>query len=132
MLNNQLFEAMLNTWVKVIQDIWLCPVYQLSGVIVNIGNDRNSNDPEVEQTIITNVATYGRQLGRTIELLEVLLHHLDSQLADLGPKEKEIRDDFSRMAAEIAKIKMRSGLSKDLERLHTDLHATLEPLRITK
>jgi hypothetical protein len=60
------------------------------------------------------------------------LHHLDSQLADLGPKEKEIRDDFSRMAAEIAKIKMRSGLSKDLERLHTDLHATLEPLRITK
>lgn len=118
---------MLNTWVKVIQDIWLCPVHQLFGVVVNISNDRNSSDSQAEQAIVTNVATYGRQLGRTIELLEVLLPRLDGQLADLGPEEKKVLKDFSRMAAEIAEVKTRSALREELKRLHTDLHATLEP-----
>lgn len=114
MENNKSFGPILSAWVKVIQDInpacswWLTSLRQVG--FININHMRTAK-PEVEQTIVTEAASYGKQLGRIIDALSVLCSH--SQLTDLDEAEKKALKDLAEMATEIAATKARSALTME-------------------
>jgi len=66
---------------------------------INI-NLAKSSDPALERRIIENVAGYGRQLGRTLEVLEALLSHTD--MTAWTAAQKKAFEEFREMAEEIA------------------------------
>jgi hypothetical protein len=70
--------------------------------LVNINLGRTSN-PELEQKILAEVGTYGKQLGRMGEALEVLLNHV--KLDELKPDERKAVTAFLAMQDEIMQIK---------------------------
>ncbi|WP_346912045.1 hypothetical protein [uncultured Roseibium sp.] len=70
--------------------------------LININLGRSSA-PEIEQDILTEVGSYGRQIGRIGEALEVLIDHLD--LKSLTPKQEAALAAFKAMQGEIAEIK---------------------------
>lgn len=76
---------------------------QFGLININLGK---SSDPELEQTILAEVGTYGRQLGRLGEALEVLLNHV--KLEDLKPEERKAITAFLYQQDEIASVKARS------------------------
>jgi len=76
---------------------------QLSLININLGK---SSDPLLEQTILKEVGTYGRQLGRVGEALEVLLNHV--KLDDLHPDERKKITAFLYQQDEIAAVKKRA------------------------
>ena len=67
---------------------------------VNLGR---SSAPEVETEILDNVGSYGRQLGRLGEALEVLVRRLPR--SELTESELAAIEAFSVQMREIAKIK---------------------------
>jgi ABC-type transporter Mla subunit MlaD len=69
---------------------------------INI-NLAKSSDPEMERRIIENVAGYGKQLGRVIEVLDALL--VNSATAGWSADQKKALADFLDMAREIAAVK---------------------------
>lgn len=73
---------------------------QFGFININLGR---SSAPEVEQDILTEVGSYGRQLGRIGEALDVLIDHLD--LKDMTEKEAAAIGAFKAMQEEIAEIK---------------------------
>ncbi len=73
---------------------------QFSFFTVNLGR---SSAPEVETEILDNVGSYGRQLGRLGEALEVLVRRLPR--AELTESELAAIEAFSVQMREIAKIK---------------------------
>jgi hypothetical protein len=70
--------------------------------LVNINLGRSS-DPALEQRILDEVGSYGRQLGRIGDALQVLLDHV--QVERLNDKEREAIEDFRRQMAEVARLK---------------------------
>jgi hypothetical protein len=78
---------------------------QNSFVTINMGH---SPAPEVETKILEEVGTYGRQLGRIGDALEVLIHKLEPQL-DLKGEDKEAVEALQRMLGEIRAIKKKNG-----------------------
>ncbi|MDL2409463.1 hypothetical protein PY650_28285 [Rhizobium calliandrae] len=82
--------------------------YQQGAQIGFINIDLGSTPaPETEQTILDEVGSYGRQIGRIGDALEVLLKHL--------PLEKLSHDELDTLAvlkgqlAEVRQIKERQG-----------------------
>ncbi len=75
---------------------------QFGLININLGK---SSDPALEQTILDEVGTYGRQLGRLGEALEVLLNHV--KLENLKPDERKVITAFLYQQDEIASIKAR-------------------------
>ncbi len=73
---------------------------QFSFFTVNLGR---SSAPEVETEILDNVGSYGRQLGRLGEALEVLVRRLPR--SELTESELAAIEAFSVQMREIAKIK---------------------------
>jgi ABC-type transporter Mla subunit MlaD len=69
---------------------------------INI-NLAKSSDPALERRIIENVAGYGKQLGRVIEVLDALL--VNSATAGWSADQKKALVDFFEMAQEIAAVK---------------------------
>jgi hypothetical protein len=69
---------------------------------INI-NQMESSNPELEQEIIEEVAGYGKQLGRIIEALRVVLDH--AQLSDLSREDQQTLNHFQETAQAIAAIK---------------------------
>lgn len=61
--------------------------------------------PEIEQTILDEVGSYGRQLGRIGDALEVLLNHVD--LNGLSKTERDSIDILRGQLAEVRKVKDR-------------------------
>ena len=61
--------------------------------------------PEIEQTILDEVGSYGRQLGRIGDALEVLLNHVD--LNGLSKAERDSIDILRGQLAEVRKVKER-------------------------
>src|SRR5215212_4621824 len=59
--------------------------------------------PEQELEIVENVASYGKQLGRIVEALSVVLRH--ESFSSLGPDEELAKRRFLEMAEEISAIK---------------------------
>jgi len=71
--------------------------------LVNI-NMGQSSEPAVEAEVLSDVATYGKQLGRIGDALIVLLAHFHPR-APLGAEETQAIDALKEMLEEIAKVK---------------------------
>lgn len=78
---------------------------QIGLINVNVGT---SSNPNVERDILSDVASYGKQLGRIEDVLIVLLRRLppDDELAD---DERNAIRDLKSMLHEIANVKERDG-----------------------
>jgi hypothetical protein len=62
--------------------------------------------PEIEQKILDEVGSYGRQLGRIGEALEVLLNHV--RLDDLSPAEADALDELKGQLAAVRRVKAKA------------------------
>jgi hypothetical protein len=95
-----------------------------------------SNDPALERRIVENVASYGRQLSRLLDAVDVLIRHRGGEpldavdqgaLAQLQKLHQQISEEKER--AESARV---DRLVRELQRLARDPHtsrATLDRLR---
>jgi hypothetical protein len=75
---------------------------QLGFVNINLGQTAH---PEIEQKLLDEVGSYGRQLGRIGDALEVLIDH--AALKGLSPAENDAIAILKGQLAEIRKIKVR-------------------------
>jgi hypothetical protein len=73
---------------------------QFGLVNINLGK---SADPQLEQRILDDVGSYGRQLGRIGEALDVLLDHV--KLDRLDAKERGAIEDFRLQLAQVTRLK---------------------------
>lgn len=80
---------------------------QVGLINVNFGR---SSAPQVEQAVLDEVGSYGKQLGRMGDVLMVLLKHFKPD-ADLTEDERHAIEDLSVMLREIAGIKERHDRS---------------------
>jgi hypothetical protein len=71
---------------------------------INVNLGRSSN-PAVEAEVLSEVASYGKQLGRIEDALVVLLKHV--QLDRLDKNEARAINDLKRMLEDIADVKER-------------------------
>jgi hypothetical protein len=76
---------------------------QVGLVNVNLGN---SSNPAVEEQVLSDVASYGKQLGRIEDALAVLLKHFRPKRALTKAESKAILD-LKRMIDDIEDIKER-------------------------
>jgi hypothetical protein len=65
-----------------------------------------STQPEVEQEVLTDVASYGKQIGRIEDALIVLLDHFNPSRS-LTPQEQQAIDDLRELVAQVQKVKQR-------------------------
>ena len=70
--------------------------------LVNINLGRSA-DPELEEQILDEVGSYGRQLGRIGDVLGILLKHV--QTDNLSEDEKSKISAFERQLAEVERLK---------------------------
>ena len=75
---------------------------QLGFVNINLGQTAH---PEIEQKLLDEVGSYGRQLGRIGDALEVLIDH--AKLKDLSQAEADAIDILKGQLAEVRKVKRR-------------------------
>jgi hypothetical protein len=71
--------------------------------LVNIELGQSSN-PAVEEEVLTDVASYGKQLGRIEDALVVLLAHFRPE-RPLTSEEETAIDDLKTLLAQIATVK---------------------------
>jgi hypothetical protein len=71
--------------------------------LINIDLGQSSN-PAIEEEVLTDVASYGKQLGRIEDALLVLLAHFRSE-RPLTAKEEAAIGDFKAIVEEIAAVK---------------------------
>jgi len=84
---------------------------------INI-NETNTGDAELEQRIVREVASYGRQLGWTSEVLSIVLRH--ARYGDLTPAERDSIAQFDRVQTHVEAIKQgkrRDAARNELDRL---------------
>jgi hypothetical protein len=80
---------------------------QLGVININLGQ---SSDPGVEQEMLSDVGTYGRQIGRIGDALVVLLAHFHPS-TPLAPEECAAIDALKEMLNGVAKVKEKHGRS---------------------
>ena len=73
---------------------------QFGLININVGK---SADPQLEKTILEEVGSYGRQLGRIGDVLDVLLKHV--KLSDLSDDDKKKIWAFESQITEIERLK---------------------------
>ena len=78
---------------------------QIGLINVSVGK---SPAPSIEEEVLSDVASYGRQLGRMGDALVVLLKYVELP-ENLPDPEKRAIDDLKRMLADIADVKERHG-----------------------
>lgn len=89
----------INPWT-----VFFNPIGSQIGLFnVNLGN---SSNPAVEEQVISDVASYGKQLGRIEDALVVLLAHFRPKRALTKAENKTILD-LKRMIEDIADVKAR-------------------------
>jgi hypothetical protein len=81
---------------------------QLGLVNINLGQTPH---PEIEQKVLDEVGSYGRQLGRIGDALEVLIDHFDRD--GLGAREKDALAILKGQLAEVRKVKQRERGQSD-------------------
>jgi hypothetical protein len=67
-----------------------------------------SSDPAAEEEILSDVASYGKQLGRIEDALLVLLEHFHPE-RKLTAKEQRAVDEFKVIASAVAAVKAKRG-----------------------
>jgi hypothetical protein len=80
---------------------------QFGFVNINLGT---SGDPQVEQEVLDEVGSYGRQLGRIGDALAVLIKHADQ--GKLAPQEQDALTKLRFQLEAIDKIKERQTRSR--------------------
>lgn len=96
---DQLWQA-INPWTFMNQGA------QLGLVNINLGQTPH---PEIEQKLLDEVGSYGRQLGRIGDALEVLIDHV--KLKDLSQAETDALLILKGQLAEVRKVKARERTS---------------------
>lgn len=90
-------RQMINTWWELMSHpFW-------ANGFVNVFN-MNSAEPELEKRIVTDVGSYGRQLGRITDAVEVLTERL-IKLDELSKDERAAIQAFEELALEIDRTK---------------------------
>jgi hypothetical protein len=89
----------INPWTMLFN-----PVGSQVGLVnIDLGQ---STQPEVEQEVLTDVASYGKQIGRIEEALIVLLDHFNPS-RPLTAQEQQAIDDLRELADRIKAVKQR-------------------------
>lgn len=78
---------------------------QFGLININLGQ---SSAPDVEAEVLSDVATYGKQLGRIGDPLLVLLKHFNPP-PSLGANEQKAIEALNDMLEKIAKVKEKHG-----------------------
>lgn len=86
----------INPWTWFVQSVG----GQFGLININLGK---SADPVLEQQILDDVGTYGRQLGQIGDALAVLLKHV--KLTELNPDDVRALDAFQMQLAQIERLK---------------------------
>ncbi len=91
----RLWQA-INPWT------WYNQGAQTGLVNIQIGH---TSRPDIESAVLQEVGSYGRQIGRIGDALEVLIRHLDAK--ELKPEERDSLDILICQLADIRKVKAR-------------------------
>src|ERR1700739_2304922 len=78
---------------------------QIGLVNIDMGE---SSQPEVEQEVLTSVASYGKQLGRIEDALMVLWNHFHPS-EPLQPDEQQAIADLRDLVSKVEQVKRRYG-----------------------
>ena len=97
----QLWQA-INPWTFYMQGA------QFGFINIDLGTTPR---PEVEQAVLDEVGSYGRQLGRIGEALEVILDHVP--LGTLSDAEKDAIADLKGQLAAVRQVKRRVEAGAD-------------------
>jgi len=85
---------------------WFTTIGSQFGLInINVGA---SSNPATERSVVTDVAGYGKQLGRVEDALLVLMKHAKLP-ANLPKDQKRAIDDLNSMLNEIANVREQNG-----------------------
>jgi hypothetical protein len=94
------FSGAVEQWFR----FWQTAFSTLTGQIgfINIYNQKSSN-PDVEKEVVSNVASYGKQLGRIEDAIIVLLNHIVLH----NPDDDEVQAlyDLARLLKDIADVR---------------------------
>jgi hypothetical protein len=99
-------SQIINPWT-----FWLKSLTQQSGFI-NINNIK-SGDSEIERQIVEDVASYGRQLGWLIEVLNIIVNRYE--LKDLTEEEDTSMGQFFDLIKKTEEIKQKINQSKGIK-----------------
>jgi hypothetical protein len=121
-LGGDVTQWIRTTWIKALSD---------QTGFININNVR-AGDPEVERRIIEDVASYGRQLGRIMEALDVVIGHLRlGERTDVTADERRALQDFSDLVRQVQELKADTSPPRltlaGLDRMLDDLQALNTP-----
>jgi hypothetical protein len=83
-------------------------------------NATRAGDPALEQRIVTDVASYGRQLGRLFDAVGVLARH--QERGDLTVEDQRALDRLQELAEQIAAAKTRAA-AEGIDRILADVRA---------
>ncbi|MEM1378003.1 MAG: hypothetical protein AAGG69_11515 [Pseudomonadota bacterium] len=86
---------MFSIWNNFLRDA------NFAAINVNMGQTGNS---DVEQYVLDNIGSYGRQLGRIGEALNVLIEHFELP-SDVSEDDRHALEDFQSMLRDIARVK---------------------------
>lgn len=99
---------------------------------VNI-NTTAAGDPDLERRITEQVASYGRQLGRILDALDVVIRN--DRLDDATPEDRHALEQFGALRTEIEAVKNRAtaeGIDRlvaEVRTLRRDPEANQDALR---
>jgi Zn-dependent oligopeptidase len=99
---------------------------------ININTSR-AGDPQLERRITEQVASYGRQLGRVLDALEVVVRCCEP--SDLSPADQQALDKLHELYEEINAVKEQAArervdrLVADVEVLRRDPEANQDALQ---
>ncbi len=85
--------------------------------LINL-NTTQAGDPALERRIVEEVASYGRQLGRLLDAVDVLIRH-DTR-GKLARDDQRALDELQRLRAEIDAVKERSA-ARQVDRLVSEI-----------
>jgi hypothetical protein len=63
----------------------------------------NGDDVGIENTVLRQAGSYGKQLGKLFDVLDVLIAHLDPQV--LKPEEQKALEDFRQLQGVVSRAK---------------------------
>ncbi|MCB0209608.1 MAG: hypothetical protein KDJ52_09770 [Anaerolineae bacterium] len=128
-----------STWLEIMQNInplalwWQNATGQIG--LVNI-NYKNSANPTLEKEIVEETASYGRQLGRINDVVEILLQRIPDD--SLSEPQRTSKKSFEKMRADIALVKAQhnslpaksvKSFIDALEQLKQDDHPAYEQVK---
>jgi hypothetical protein len=79
-------------------------ITQFGLININLGQ---SSDPDLEQSVLNEVGSYGRQIGQISDALDVLLRHVP--LENLNKHDRDALTDFRLQLEQVNRLKEKRG-----------------------